>query len=133
MSGFAAPPAAEPPLREQLSDLMERRSALEEEVSGIVAELQSPGPGGAPAAGLDAPLVDREGFPRADIDVYRVTHQRQRLAFIRTDHKEITGQVRAQAATLWKAPRPDLSLLDPPPLDREVAARAARGRRRRWR
>ena len=30
--------------------------------------------------GIDGPLVDEEGYPRADIDVYAVRHARHRIA-----------------------------------------------------
>ena len=30
--------------------------------------------------GIDGPLVDKEGYPRADIDVYAVRHARHRIA-----------------------------------------------------
>ena len=47
--------------------------------------------------GLDTPSVDADGFPRADIDadidVYRARHLRNRLAVIRTDHKNLMKQM----------------------------------------
>lgn len=29
--------------------------------------------------GMDGPLIDSEGFPRADIDIYSVRHARQKI------------------------------------------------------
>ncbi len=34
-------------------------------------------------------LVDSEGFPRGDIDVYSVRSARQRVLCLRNDHKHI--------------------------------------------
>lgn len=56
-------------------------------------ELEAPGPNGAPPAGIRTPLVDEEGFPRADIDVYNVRHKRHQLALLRTDHSAIMKQI----------------------------------------
>lgn len=38
--------------------------------------------------GLRGPLVDEEGFPRADIDVHAVRQARHRLACLQTDYRE---------------------------------------------
>lgn len=35
------------------------------------------------------PLVDGEGFPRSDIDVYEVAHMRNKRACLITDLKEL--------------------------------------------
>uniref|UniRef100_R7W692 Nas2 N-terminal domain-containing protein n=1 Tax=Aegilops tauschii TaxID=37682 RepID=R7W692_AEGTA len=54
--------------------LMDRRSALEAEMDGIIAALSAPG-----GAGITGSLVDAEGFPRADIDIPAVLAQRRKL------------------------------------------------------
>eukprot|EP00631_Chrysoreinhardia_giraudii_P002979 CAMPEP_0197413472 /NCGR_PEP_ID=MMETSP1170-20131217/334_1 /TAXON_ID=54406 /ORGANISM="Sarcinochrysis sp, Strain CCMP770" /LENGTH=203 /DNA_ID=CAMNT_0042940053 /DNA_START=14 /DNA_END=625 /DNA_ORIENTATION=+ len=73
--------------RRDLQAAMATRDALEAEASAITSELESPGPSGGPAMGVKTPLVDSEGFPRADVDVHRARHLRHRLACIQTDHK----------------------------------------------
>ena len=40
--------------------------------------------------GLKAPLVDREGFPRDDVDVMEVRKLRNRHAILVTDHKNMS-------------------------------------------
>ena len=60
------------------------REAIEEEIAAYVAELTS---GTNP--GVSGPLVDAEGFPRADVDVYRVRQARHLLARKQTDHKHV--------------------------------------------
>lgn len=76
-----------------LSELQATRQSLEMEAEAIVSELTSPGPNGEAPAGIRDPLVDKEGFPRADIDLYRVRSRRQRLAIINTDHKRVMTQI----------------------------------------
>ena len=59
-----------------------------------------------PPIGIDAPLVDREGFPRADIDVYRARALRKRFLEIQTDHKALEREMERgliEVAALAKA------------------------------
>jgi hypothetical protein len=48
-----------------------KRKALETEMDAILSELTSKGPEGQPPIGVNTPLTDQDGYPRADIDVYR--------------------------------------------------------------
>ncbi|XP_002962940.2 26S proteasome non-ATPase regulatory subunit 9 isoform X1 [Selaginella moellendorffii] len=68
--------------------LMEQRTAMEEEMDGIIQRLCRPG-----GPGLSGNLVDSEGFPRADIDVAAVRSDRQKLAVLKNDRKEITDRI----------------------------------------
>ena len=43
--------------------------------------------------GMDKPLVDTEGFPRSDIDVYQVREARNKVAHLRTDAVDILNQI----------------------------------------
>lgn len=43
--------------------------------------------------GMEGPLVDKEGFPRADIDVHTVRHARQRIACLQTDHSLLMKEI----------------------------------------
>jgi 26S proteasome regulatory subunit N4 len=78
---------------EELKKLQSQREALEIEADAIHAELTQPGPAGQKPAGIKDPLVDDEGYPRNDIDIYRVRDQRKRLAVINTDYKEIMKKI----------------------------------------
>ncbi|KAJ1547942.1 26S proteasome non-ATPase regulatory subunit 9 [Nowakowskiella sp. JEL0078] len=51
------------------------------ELSGILIEQGN--------VGLNSPLIDSEGFPRADIDVYTVRLARNQIIRLQTDLKEI--------------------------------------------
>ena len=64
--------------QDALRKLDAERKSIEVEAAAIVDELMAPGEGGAEPIGIETPLVDREGYPRADIDVYRARMQRKR-------------------------------------------------------
>jgi 26S proteasome regulatory subunit N4 len=80
-------------IREELKKLESHREMIELEANAIHSELTSPGLNGAEPAGVKSPLVDTEGFPRGDIDIYRVRDLRNRLAALNTDHKEIMKKI----------------------------------------
>ena len=46
-----------------------------------------------PPIGIDDPLVDAEGYPRADVDVYRARTLRRRFKEIQTDHKALEKRI----------------------------------------
>ncbi|KAK2587613.1 hypothetical protein KPH14_003740 [Odynerus spinipes] len=43
--------------------------------------------------GMDDPLVDSEGYPRQDIDVYQVRHTRHRIICLTNDHKALMKKI----------------------------------------
>ncbi|KAH8310571.1 hypothetical protein KR044_002027 [Drosophila immigrans] len=43
--------------------------------------------------GMTGPLVDSEGFPRNDIDIYQVRQARQTIICLQNDHKELMNQI----------------------------------------
>jgi 26S proteasome non-ATPase regulatory subunit 9 len=83
--------------KESIQTLHSRRQFLESEAQAIISELSTPFTDSngiaVPPMGIDTPLVDSEGFPRADIDVYRARTLRGRLARLRTDHEAMTRQL----------------------------------------
>ena len=50
--------------------------------------------------GIDTPLVDVDGFPRNDVDVYRARHLRRRFKEIQTDVAAIEGELECGLAGL---------------------------------
>jgi len=84
--------------RASLKKLDVKRKALETEAAAIVDELMTPPADGGEPMGVDTPLTDSDGYPRADIDVFRARTLRHRLNEIRTDHKELMKQVEAGMA-----------------------------------
>ncbi|KAK9130386.1 hypothetical protein Sjap_010873 [Stephania japonica] len=77
-----------PNLKSETFSLMDRRRAIESEMDAIIARLSQPG-----GPGISGTLVDPEGFPRSDIDVHAVRADRNRLAELRNDHKDITSKI----------------------------------------
>ena len=79
--------------KQSLAALNVQRAALESEAAAIVAELNAPLDSGGAPMGIDTPLVDADGYPRSDIDVYRARTLRGRLAVIRTDHRQLMRDI----------------------------------------
>ncbi|KAJ0171562.1 hypothetical protein K1T71_013112 [Dendrolimus kikuchii] len=71
------------PERDRVLKLMEQKDRIEHEIkeqSDILA---------ANNVGFSEPLVDIEGYPRNDIDIYKVRHARHRIICLQNDHKQI--------------------------------------------
>ena len=94
--------------RSQLKELERQRLALEDEAAAIVNELDGLG------VGLKDALVDAEGYPRADLDLYRVRSQRGRHATIRTDHKALMKKIEVLLPIALAAPPEDARATPPP-------------------
>jgi Nas2 N_terminal domain len=80
-------------LKQSLSQLDVKRKSLEMEGEAIISELMAKPESGGEPMGIDTPLVDPEGYPRADIDVYRARDLRHRFNMIKTDRKELMKQI----------------------------------------
>ena len=75
--GFILPAPDNP--RELARQLMERKDAIQVELDAQFSILS------ANQSTMQSPLVDREGFPRADIDVFAVRHARVKIIELRND------------------------------------------------
>jgi 26S proteasome non-ATPase regulatory subunit 9 len=75
-------------VKQETMTLMEKRTSIEAELEVIISRLCLPN-----APGLSGNLVDKDGFPRADIDIPAVRADRQRLSVLRNDHKEATSKI----------------------------------------
>jgi len=73
---------------EALQALMRQKDALEEEAATLTEQLSASNMGGA-----SGPLVDSEGYPRADVDVHATRTLRNRLACLNTDHRQLMAQI----------------------------------------
>jgi 26S proteasome non-ATPase regulatory subunit 9 len=103
-----------------LTNANARREALETEAAAITSELNAPLESGGPPMGIDTPLVDRDGYPRGDVDIYRVRALRGRLAEIKTDHGTLVQEVDRQLKQLAALQNPNLQALE----EAELAARS---------
>ncbi|RUP52170.1 26S proteasome non-ATPase regulatory subunit 9-like protein [Jimgerdemannia flammicorona] len=67
--------------------LMAQKDAIEAEIRELEAALRTQG------VGMDAPLVDRSGFPRSDVDVVVARTARNKVIQLRNDHKDVMKQI----------------------------------------
>lgn len=108
-------------LRQSLDRLDVQRKSLELEGETIISELTAvPESGGSPM-GIDTPLVDPEGYPRGDVDVYRARDLRKRLAVIKTDRQVLMTQIDALLKQLAVVQNPN----KPEEEKKEMEARSA--------
>lgn len=98
--------------RRKLIELERQRAGLEEEIVALVAELDSPSMEGAPAPGVNTPLVDIDGFPRSDIDIPAVRAKRLRVNIIRNDLRAIQKEIEVNLLALHSEARA-LGFMDP--------------------
>uniref|UniRef100_A0A1I8I1R5 Nas2_N domain-containing protein n=1 Tax=Macrostomum lignano TaxID=282301 RepID=A0A1I8I1R5_9PLAT len=76
-------------LRRHLDDLSRQRDAVETELAEIESRLTR-----EHGVGLTEPaLVDSEGYPLADVDIYAVRHLRSRAHELRNDYSALTGRI----------------------------------------
>lgn len=73
------------PTRDRVMKLMEEKEKLEREIANCHAILETNN------TNMHEALVDMEGFPRSDIDVYQVRHARHRIIckFILRRHSDL--------------------------------------------
>ncbi|GLB38331.1 putative 26S proteasome non-ATPase, regulatory subunit [Lyophyllum shimeji] len=67
--------------------LMQKKSEIEEQLDAQISILK------ANNCTMETPLVDAEGFPRADIDIYAIRGARVRIIELRNDLKAITNEI----------------------------------------
>ncbi|KAF9013267.1 hypothetical protein BDQ17DRAFT_1270817 [Cyathus striatus] len=79
-------PSPDSPM-EQARALMARKDAIEAEISTQASVLK------ANDCNMQTPLVDAEGFPRADVDIYAVRGARVRIIQLRNDLKSVMDDI----------------------------------------
>ena len=72
---------------DQVRALMARKEAIEAEIMDRLEVLK------ANNCTMQTPLVDPEGFPRADIDVWEVRHARVRIIELRNDLSAVMNSI----------------------------------------
>lgn len=71
----------------ELRELDARRAKLEEKMKALIDSLEKGG------CGISGSLVDEEGYPRSDVDLYLVRSQRHELNCLRTDHRVLRTDI----------------------------------------
>lgn len=74
--------------RQRLMQVMKQKDEIERQIVEVTEFLETP-----PMPGVKGPLVDAEGFPRADIDLVEVRKLRHRLACLQTDHCQVMKEI----------------------------------------
>ncbi|KXS20864.1 hypothetical protein M427DRAFT_119410 [Gonapodya prolifera JEL478] len=76
-------------LREETRKLIAERDKLESEIRQFESVLRANG------SDLTSPLVDDEGFPKADLDLPTIRSARNAIIRLRNDHKKLTDDIEA--------------------------------------
>jgi len=58
-------------LKQKLQELIQKKDGIEKTILDITEYLEGPG-----MPGVKGPLVDSEGFPRADLDLFEIRKMR---------------------------------------------------------
>ncbi|BGP25302.1 26S proteasome non-atpase regulatory subunit 9 [Rhodotorula toruloides] len=77
----------EPTVQSEVKRLVEKRKGVEEQLEAYFDVLKSNN------CTMDTPLVDREGFPRSDIDVAGVRTARVHIIGLRNDLKDVFSEM----------------------------------------
>ncbi|CAI5741985.1 unnamed protein product [Peronospora destructor] len=103
----------------EYEDALKAKQAIEEEIEAYAAELSS---GNNP--GSTGSLVDAKGFPRADIDVYRIRQLRHSMAVKQTDHRLIMRKIEELLPQVFQSRRgkSELTTSTIPPVTDAAAA-----------
>jgi 26S proteasome non-ATPase regulatory subunit 9 len=95
-------------LADDLSTLIASKSTIEGEIESQAAILR------ANNSTLDSPLIDGDGFPRADIDIWAIRHARVRIIRLRNDLSSLTDKI-AMALECVHASQAASTDAEPPP------------------
>jgi 26S proteasome non-ATPase regulatory subunit 9 len=85
---------------ERARSLIARKDALEAELEAQGSILK------ANNTDMRQPLVDREGFPRDDLDVWAVRHARVRIIELRNDLAALMDEIAKALETVYRRPPP---------------------------
>jgi 26S proteasome regulatory subunit N4 len=85
--GFTLPSSSAPSPADHVRTLVSRKGAIEAELSAHISVLE------ANSCTMHTPLVDGEGFPRDDIDIYAVRTARVRVIELRNDLKGAMDEI----------------------------------------
>ena len=98
-------------LKKEISELRARKLAIEAEVAERGARLEGAG------VGMKGSLVDREGYPLADIDIPAIRADRHALLVLQNDHTDVMRSIEKLLHELYaQAPRPTPSSTSRPPV-----------------
>ncbi|OWK61244.1 26S proteasome non-ATPase regulatory subunit 9 [Lonchura striata] len=85
---MAEPGEGRPVTVSDVQQLVRRKDEVEAQIKACYELLE-----GQKGVGMHEPLVDAEGFPRSDIDLYQVRTARHNIICLQNDHKALMKQV----------------------------------------
>ncbi|MBN3316666.1 PSMD9 ATPase, partial [Atractosteus spatula] len=71
-----------------VKNLVKKKDEIEEQIKAYYDVLED-----QKGVGMDGPLVDVEGYPRADVDVFQVRTARHNISCLQNDHKAIMLEI----------------------------------------
>ena len=80
-----------------MKSLLGRKSDIEARIKSIVEELDALG------VGLRGKLVDDQGFPRNDLDLFKIRELRNEHARLQTDHLALMKEIEAELSKHFAA------------------------------
>ncbi|KAJ1647395.1 putative 26S proteasome regulatory subunit [Coemansia erecta] len=89
--------------------LMKRRTELESEIRALELDLKSLG------VNRTEPLVDKDGFPRADIDIVAIVEIRRSLNYKQNDLKSLMKEIEQSLVQLHQQQQQQQSAKEPEP------------------
>ncbi|KAM9099759.1 26S proteasome non-ATPase regulatory subunit 9 [Sarcophilus harrisii] len=81
-------PRTAPVTISDVQELVRRKDEIEAQIKAYYDVLED-----QKGVGMNEPLVDIEGYPRADVDVYQVRTARHNIICLQNDHKALMKQV----------------------------------------
>ncbi|KAJ4482080.1 hypothetical protein J3R30DRAFT_2121170 [Lentinula aciculospora] len=95
--GYTLPSPDSP--SEQAKKLMDQKKNIENEIEARISILKDN------QSTMTSPLVDPDGFPRADIDIYAVRGARVRIIELRNDLKDVTAAIGKALEAIYDRPQ----------------------------
>ncbi|KAH9514894.1 26S proteasome non-ATPase regulatory subunit 9 [Bulinus truncatus] len=81
-------------------ELCRKKMEIESNIKEFMDLLQS-----QKGVGLNEPLVDSEGYPRSDVDVYSCRHARHQISCLQNDHQAVMREIEEELVKIHQAAR----------------------------
>ncbi|XP_028269717.1 26S proteasome non-ATPase regulatory subunit 9 [Parambassis ranga] len=72
---------------DDVKNLVKKKDEIEEQIKAYYDVLEDQG------VGVEGPLVDAEGYPRADVNLYQIRTARHNISCLQNDHKAIMAEI----------------------------------------
>ncbi|XP_026199268.1 26S proteasome non-ATPase regulatory subunit 9 [Anabas testudineus] len=72
---------------DDVRNLVKKKDEIEEQIKAYYDVLEDQG------VGFEGPLVDAEGYPRADVNLYQIRTARHNISCLQNDHKAIMAEI----------------------------------------